>query len=112
MLEALKLGVKVEDIVGLLIAECSVSVRGKNVNHILLFESLHLLLSLLVVVYLGNGVVDDVLFLDKLGGDLLVGVGHSLEGSFLVKVVAHVSLPVCKSIVQAYLLRKLADICN
>jgi hypothetical protein len=112
VLQAFKFIVKVEHVICLLVAESAVSVTCEYINHVLLLLALDMGFSVSVVVCLGDGVIQHILFFNELCGNFYVRVSHALKVSLLVQVVVHVPLPGCETIGKAHLLRKLAYICN
>lgn len=111
-LQSLQFVIKVDHVVGLFVSQSSITVTCKHIDHVLLLGLLNNRLGLVVIVNLGDGVIKEILRLNELGRNLVVGVGLSLEITLVVNVLTNVFLPLGVALWQTVLLRKLANICN
>lgn len=93
LFKAFKFIIKVNNVVGLLVSQRVVSVLCKHINHVLLLSLLNSLFGVFVIIHLGNRVVQEVLFLNKLGCDFAVGLSDPLEISLLINVTINVTFP-------------------
>ena len=93
VLQALQLVAKVEDVVGLLVAEGSVLILSQNFHLVLLLDIPDLILPRRVSECLCDWVVLDFLELDELTGDLFIRFGLALEGFLRLMVSGQVLFP-------------------
>jgi hypothetical protein len=112
LLESLQFVVEVKDVVGLFVAEGPVAVLSKRVDHALLLRMLHPLLLGLILVDLGDGVVDGVVLLNEFVSHLHVRVRLALEVALLILDVAHVFAPLRITVREVGFARKFTDVCN
>ena len=101
VLKSFELVLKVEHVVSLFVAECSVLIRCKHLNHILMLLLLDLSFTLWVCEGLRDRVVLYLISLHKLTGNLFIGLGLTLEVIFSLVIRSHVLFPRLIAIVQA-----------
>ena len=90
--KALELVVEVKNVIGLLVAESSVLIRGQDLSHVLLFNILNGSLAVWIVEYLRDRIIYAVLLLHPLMCDLLVDRCLSLKVLLLIRVRVHICL--------------------
>ena len=100
-LQSLELVLKVENVIGLLVAKSFVLILCKHFDHILPLLLSNLSFALWVCEGLRDRIVLHLLSLNKLAGDLSVGFGLTLEVLFRLMVRLYVLCPISIAIVQA-----------
>lgn len=110
--KSLKLVVKVDHVVSLLVPERCVSVARENINHVPTLCSFNCLFCLRVVVRLSDRIVQEVLRFDELACNFFIRLRYTLKVALLLNILIHIMFPLFITLRKIVLAGKLSYVCN